>query len=501
MAPTLYEPKAANRSKGGPLPTGQYDGDLHELLGFKAKNDLGNSERFIARFGENFRYVPEMGWLVWDGKRWNAEDGEASAQIKAQETSSAIRQEARAMEQIKETSNEDINQHFAWARRSGESGKIACMQKEAKPHLMVKTEKLDSHPYLFNADNVTLELGKKVIARQHRREDLITRVSPVVYDPAADCPIFRETIDTILPDRDVQEFIRVWSGYGLTGDISEQELIIYYGQGRNGKSTLMDVLSHIMGDYALTLPFTSLLHNDRKGGGDATPDLAELPGARGVTAAEPDAGARFSESMLKTMTGGEKMKARHLNKGFFEFTPQFKLTLAFNNRPSVRDGSDAIWRRINMVPFDVQIPEDEVDKHLKSKLMEEAPGILNWMIGGAEEWFKSGLVAPNVVRAATQDYRADSDPIGNFLNEMTVPVEGVKVRAKVLHEIYEKWCKASAVEPVNNNRFGRTLRDKGLKKETVGVVWYFDIEINQPALENLEAASGQRNNGGNTSDK
>ena len=322
--------------------------------------------------------------------------------------------------------------------------------------------------------------------RKHRRSDRITRTAEVAYDADADCPMFRDFLDEILPDREIQTFLQQWYGYAMTGVTTEQLVVLFHGKGANGKSTLMKIIGRCMGDYTLALPFASLLHDDRRRGSEATPDLARLPGARLVTAAEPETGARFSESMIKQMTGGEPMAVRHLNKGFFEFDPVFKLALSFNKRPTVRGHDEGIWRRLLLVPFDVAIAREHQDKGLDDRLKTEAAGVLNWMIGGFEMWRKEGLRVPDKVRAATESYRSDSDPIGLFLRDGTRARPGERLRAGRLYEAYRAWCKGAAMEPVNGNLFGRILSDKGLPKERSAYVYYLDIELVEDLVAQAE---------------
>ena len=337
---------------------------------------------------------------------------------------------------------------------------------------------------MFNAANGTLELGAAggVETREHRREDLITQASPVAYEPEAEAPTWRAFLERALPDRAVQAFIQRYAGYSLTGDISEQSLVLCYGRGANGKSTLLEVLSHILGDYAKATPFASLLHDDRRRGSEASPDLARLLGARLVTAAEPEVGARFSEAMLKSLTGGERIPARHLREEFFEFSPKFKLWLSFNNRPSVRGQDEGIWRRLLLVPFDVVIPRPERDRRLVAKLKAEASGILNWALDGYRLWAESGLAVPEAVRAATDEYRLDSDPVGQFLQAAVGELKGGAVRARVLYSAYAKWCRENAVKPFSETAFGTIVPERGIRKEKAGAIFYRDIEL-KPGYE------------------
>lgn len=470
-----------------PPPIETFDGDVDGFCSWRARNDLGNAQRFIARHGTDFIYLADAGWLAWDGGRWNAADGVRRAQITAQRTSEAIRDEARAAKAADQAERADAL--FAWAKESGQSGKLAAMLREAAPHLVRTHAELDARPLLLTVANGTVELGTRVRLRESVREDLITKASPVAFVEGADAPLFRRFVEDILPDRQVRDFLQTWFGYCLTGEVSEQLVALLHGFGSNGKSTLLNAIGHVMGDLATPLPFASLLKDDRRRGGEATPDLARLPGARLVTASEPETGARLSESMIKAMTSGEKMAVRHLNHAFFDFHPQFKLTLSFNNKPTIRGQDEGIWRRLLLVPFEVKVGKAEVGPVLAA-LDDEGPGILNWLLDGAERWFEGGLVVPEKVRAATETYRSDSDPVGQFLAECTRRVRGGTVTASRMYEAYRAWCAGSALEPTSKNLFGRLLTDRGLRREKVGINIYVDIEVVEESGQ-IEGSGGE----------
>ena len=186
--------------------------------------------------------------------------------------------------------------------------------------------------------------------------------------------------------------------YCPTGVTTEQKLVFNYGEGGNGKSVFIDLIAKMMGPYAVSLPFASLLRDDRKRGAEATPDLARLPGARLVRASEPEKGSRFAEATIKAITGGEEITVRHLNHGFFDFVPHFKLTLSGNHKPAIRGQDRGIWRRFLLVPWEVNVPDEQQDKDLPAKLWAERDGVLNWILDGVRIWLECGLVVPDRAR-------------------------------------------------------------------------------------------------------
>lgn len=312
---------------------------------------------------------------------------------------------------------------------------------------------------LLNVANGTLELDDPILSGTSvpRRSHLMTKVIEVDYDPEATSPSFLRFMEDILPDHEVRSFLQRSFGYALTGLIDEQVLWFFYGTGANGKSTLVNIMARILGSYCMSVPFSSLVLDERKRGESASPDLARLPGARMVRASEPEKGVKFSESTIKSITGGEPLTVRHLNQGFFEFTPSFKLFLSGNHKPVIRGQDHGVWRRINLVPFTVSIAKEKRDPGLEEKLWEERSGILNWLLDGLRMWRRSGLCPPEAVVAATREYREDSDPLGLFLNAWTETHESGRVQGKRLFDAYALWCRGNAIEPMTNTLFGRML--------------------------------------------
>jgi len=477
------------------------DGDLNAFLAFRAQNDLGNAERLRYRFGENLAYVPEMGWMAWDGRRWSVDDGPRCAQIWAQQTSSLVRAEAAAMK----AQSKDGSGLQNWARESGSRSRISAMQHEAQPHLTYQLDQFDDKPLLVNVGNGTLELGANlephqgsvsvdiVTRRDHRRDDLKTHMADVEFDADAIAPAWESFIHAILPDDNVRLFVQRYFGYALTGLTGEQVLVLMLGTGSNGKSALLNALGGVMGDYEMALPIGSLLHDERRSGSGPSPDIARLPGARFVRASEPEAGSRFSETMIKSLTGGESLTARHLNKPFFEFSPQFKLAIGANTRPSVRGSDDGIWRRLLIVPFEQKVGSNVVGLVLDSNNRPREDiksAILNWMLDGFRMWFENGLQIPDKVRAATDEYRADSNPIRQFIDDWTVDAKGQTISAGRIFDAYKHWCRENGIEAVSQTKLGRRLVDMGLRKEKIGIIVYMDRELTLDAVDSMDRSAG-----------
>ncbi|MCY0153058.1 phage/plasmid primase, P4 family [Hoeflea alexandrii] len=250
---------------------------------------------------------------------------------------------------------------------------------------------------------------------QHRAGDYISKLGQVEYRPDAKAPEFHKFFQTVQPDPAVRLFLQRFFGYSLLGLTKEQCLLFFYGAGRNGKSTFIDLMTEILGNYAVTLSVDSFAGEGRRSGAEATPDLARLPGARLVAASEPESGVHLKESLIKTLTGGERIPVRRLQQEFIEVIPQFKIVMVGNHKPVIRDTSDGIWRRVLLVPWEIQIASDQVDRRLPEKLRAEADGVFAWLVRGALDYLTLGLGVPDKVTAATSEYREDSDPIGAFI--------------------------------------------------------------------------------------
>lgn len=333
---------------------------------------------------------------------------------------------------IKEKRDKAIGRRLTHAKNAGNSNGIKNMMTEAAAILSRPLEDLDADPLVINTETAVLrfwtEPGEddggqnpprpvpRMEVLPHDRAQLLTKLMPVAYDPSATCPRFLAFLERIMPAADMRRFLRRWFGYGMTGLTSEQVFAFFYGSGANGKSVLVDLIAKIIGDYAASAKIESITGQTRRGGGDATPDLVPLIGARFVRTSEPDQGQQLQEGLVKELTGGEPILIRALNQNFVQVYPIFKLTISGNHKPEIRGGDDGIWRRVLLVPFEVQIPAEERDPHLVAKLFEaERSGILNWLIGGLMEYLEHGLMVPETVRAATAEYREDSDPIAACL--------------------------------------------------------------------------------------
>ncbi len=363
---------------------------------------------------------------------------------------------------------------------------------KADDSIAVLPEQLDCDPWLLTVNNGTLDLCAGKLC-PHDPKDLITKLAPVAYDPHSRCPKWLEFLSMIMNQRNsLVAFLRRAFGSCLTGVTSDKAMFILYGAGgENGKSTMVDVFQSILGDYAIRTPTETFL---RKKEGAIPNDIARLKGARFVWASENERGSRLSESLIKEMTGGDKMTARFMRGEFFEFYPEFKPWLATNHKPQIR-GDQAIWRRLKLVPFDVSIPR-EVQKprhEVMAMFREEFPGILKWAVEGCLEWQREGLGVPEEVIEATKEYEAEQDTLAMFLSEKCVCLPTARVASNAIYKAYKQWAEDYGEPPMSHKVFGSCLSERGFRKQkTKTVILYHGIGLLSGDVYDERAQGGPR---------
>jgi len=470
------------------------EGDgIDRTLAFKRANDRGNADRLIARHGEDMFYVPMNGWFIWRGHSFEHDPEGDEALIRCHQTAEAIYAEARALEaKPGRTSPERIAQLFKWAETSGNEPKARSMLAAARPYLAKRLNELDSDPFLAACENGTILLRNLVEQKASERKDLITRRLGVPFVEGTPCPRWTTFLERVMPDPELRAFLQRCAGYWLTGSTREECIFIFYGTGLNGKSTFVNVVRRVMGGYAMHTPVATFLAKREGGSGsEHSADVARLVNIRLLTVSEPPQSGRLDESRIKDVTSKDPITARHLREAFFEFLSKFKVVLSTNHYPVIRGTDFGIWRRIRMVPWTVTIPEDEVDRELEAKLVTEAPGVLQWMLDGVEEWLRIGLAPPEKARNAVEEYRAAQDPVGEFLaakceitGDYPSPSTGrpYEVTAKAMRDAYKAWCEEEGLDPIKGNVFGARLLTKGItKRKTNGCTVYVGVHLNWEA--------------------
>ncbi|MBO0142277.1 DNA primase [Agrobacterium sp. Ap1] len=347
------------------------------------------------------------------------------------------------------------------------------MERRQNPKFVSREET----PNVPETIDVCVEANVKA-KRGHRREDLITHVAPVEYKPRAQCPRWLRFLENMLPDKEVRRLVQVSSGLGLVG-ITVQYLFFHYGDGANGKSVYMETICRLLGEVAVTLPATSLIGESGSSGG-ASPDLARLLGRRLLRVKELPEGEDLKENLVKELTGGETITARDLFAGYMDFDPIFVVIMSGNGYPKISGNDDGIWRRMAVVHWPVKVPEAERREFedMLSYFREEYPGILNWLIEGVNIYLKEGLVIPDAVRSATQEYRDDMDRTSSFVARCIVRDETAEpLQAKYLYSAYCRFTEDEGGKPINVTAFGRAMGKKFKKDTTQRLHFYNGIRL------------------------
>jgi len=419
--------------------------------------DLGNAERFIADHGNDVHYCdPWSKWLIWDGYRWQR-DELCKAEDLAKTTVRRIPHK-EAIGVVDDAARQAILKHAIASERAPRIRAILELAR-SEEGIPVRPDSLDREAWLLNLRNGTLDLTSLKLRKQ-RRADLLTKLAPVDYDPDAQAPRWQTFLDEIFDgDQELIRFVQRAAGYSLTGDTSAQVFFLLHGPGENGKSTLLETLAHLLGDYAQQAPPDTFLDKRYHG---IPNDVARLQGARFVTAVETGETRRLDESLVKQMTGGDRITARFLRAEFFEFTPLFKVWFATNHKPTIRGTDHAIWRRIRLIPFHVTIGPEDRDDTLKQKLAQELPGILNWALQGLEDYgYGDKLDPPAAVVEATAEYRSEEDTLGAFIGERCRVDRNARAASADLYHAYTTWCAENGERLETQTRFGRALADRG----------------------------------------
>jgi putative DNA primase/helicase len=403
-----------------------------------SQTDLGNSERFIRQHGENVRYCVETKtWHRWNETRWEPDTLNQICQL-AKKTVREMYAELPL-----EPDEDKRKALFKFVLRSESERSLNALLNlaETDPRIAISAASFDRQPHLLNALNGTIDLRAGELL-PHRREDLITKLCPVAFDSAAKSAVWENFLrDCTRGDVELQSFLQRAVGYTAYGDPREQVILMVNGPGACGKSTFISAIMAVLGDYATTADFTTFLKKDRVGNGPPD-DIANLAGARLVSSIEVDDGRQLAQALVKQLTGGDVIRARHLYQGSFEFRPQFALWLICNRAPVIDHADDAMWRRILRLPFENKIPAGKQDKMLKATLTDASltgPAILAWAVQGCVEWYSHGLQVPRVVESATRSYQAQSNPLADFVAELCILHPSAFTTVADLRTAYATW--------------------------------------------------------------
>ncbi|MBO4639321.1 MAG: hypothetical protein J5710_06145 [Treponema sp.] len=430
--------------------------------------DITNRDYFLKAFGDKIRFC--LMWnkfLLWNGTCW-----EIDKKGKVEEDCvDFVHHMYRGLRVINDLQlQKDFEKHLIKSESFRRIQALVGLLKMSKD-IKVSDDELDTDNYLFNVNGITLNL-KNGKGFPPEPKNLITKKSKFVYDKEAKCPTWNLFLMQIFnQDKDLIRFVQKAMGYSLSGDVTEQCLFILWGTGANGKSTFLNVLQELFGDYACTTGTETFM----KKTSEQSNDLARLKGIRLVTTTEVEQGKSLSESLIKQITGGDEITARFLYGEYFSFKPTFKIFMATNHKPKIRGADNGIWRRIKMIPFTVTIPPEQRDKTLTEKLITENSGILNWLIQGYAMWRKEGLNEPNAIREANEEYRMDMDAVGTFVNDCFDIDATLRWRLpnQMLYQTYIKWCNVNNERVMSQKWLTMRMSEKGFKRmvSNNGRIW------------------------------
>ena len=408
--------------------------------------------RFSRQYAGQLRYVAGWGrWMCWDGTRWREDD------------TLAVFDRCRRICRRASAECGDVKERAAMKIAAAQT--VAAIERLARAdrrHAAV-VQQWDADAWLLNtaAGTVDLRTGELL---SHLREQYLTKITAA--GPGGECPMWRRFLDRVTDgNSELQEFLQRVIGYCLSGSTREHALFFLYGTGANGKSVFLSTIAGILGDYAKTAPASAFTASST----DQHPtDLAGLRGARFVTAIETEDGRWWAEAKIKSLTGGDRITARFMRQDFFEYVPQFKLIVAGNHKPGLRNVDEAIRRRLHLIPFTVTIAEQERDPDLAEKLKTEYPGVLQWAIEGCLGWQRDGLKSPDIVRSATSDYLAAEDAIGRWIEDRCLVGDGYWTAGAALFADWQQWSDRTGERPGTQKRFTQGLQARGIQSERSG---------------------------------
>lgn len=425
--------------------------------------DTGNAHRLFDKFGSVIRYsYNRKKWFYWDGKVWR-EDTTGEIKKLGDIICDDLKREA-----FQEQDDKTQADMLKWANRTAASKNKESMIKECQ-HLdgiPVSPDDLDAYPDYINCQNGMVNLRNGELL-PHDSSLMMSKICYAEYDTTGKTPeLWLSFLDDVTNhNQELIDYIQKCIGYSLTGSNREQCAFFLYGIGNNGKSTFLDTLTDLLGNYAANAqPETIMMKKFDSG---ANSDIARLKSTRFVTSEEPTEGVRLNEGLLKQLTGGSRITCRFLYGDEFEYTPEFKIWLATNHKPIIRGTDVGIWRRIKLIPFEVNIPKEKVDKNLKYKLRKEFPQIMAWAVQGCIKWQKEGMTEPQCVLDAVKEYKQEMDLLVGFLEQCIIIDydSDTKIMASDLFRVYVRWAKENNEYEMSSKKFfseiGKKLPEKG----------------------------------------
>jgi P4 family phage/plasmid primase-like protien len=464
---------------GSPTPPEADPGDMQSLIEASATegildSDIANAVRLAKHYGRHFRFVRELGFVVYEKGRWVTDIKGDRMQRFAKDAVLSL------FDEIKDAP--DRKAAFHHAKKSQANTAINAMIHLARSErgIALNVAEFDADPMVLNVANGTLDLRTSEL-RPHRREDLLTKLVPIEYDPKAECALWDAFLWRITGgSAELYAYLQKLVGYLLTGLTTEQVLHFLFGPGANGKSVFCEIVRRLLGEYAIVASPELIMMRRHSG---IPNDVARLRGVRAALMNETSQGARFDEAKLKDLTGGDSLNARFLHQEFFDFKASHKLLIRGNHKPGITGQDEAIWRRLRLIPFTVQIPPEERDPDLTEKLSRELPGILRWALEGCAQWQNEGLTPPDIVVGAVNAYREESDILGRFITECCDIRKAAEVGSGALFKAYQTFCEQAGERWIPAKDLPDQMQRKGFehKRGAQGKRLYLGIEMRSNA--------------------
>ena len=437
----------------------------------ESQSDIGNAKRFIRTHDGTLKFCyPWKKWLAWDGRRWSV-DQNGSVFRTAKKVALDLWDTSRLI--MRDVSEETLKKILTFVRSSGSDSSVSRMihlAESEEGHQFLPME-LDANPWLLNCLNGTVDLQNGVL-KPHDKGDLITQICQVNFDPTAKCPVWEGFLLSAFENQEMVDYVQRLCGSWSTGIVKDEVFPVLWGSGSNGKTVFTDVLMTIFGpDYSMKAATDFLMV--KKFQGHPT-EKADLFRKRLVLASESDEHARLDESMVKDLTGREKIRARRMREDFWEFDPTHKIALMTNHLPQIRGTDHGIWRRIRKIQFGKSFwnpdigetgpPELMRDNTLTDRILAESSGVLTWIVRGAIDWHLNGEQAPASVTSWTKEYRESQDVIGSFIDECCIKGDSLHIPVGDLYAEFSKWCKESNEYPVKKTKFGILMTERGYER-------------------------------------
>ncbi len=426
---------------------------LHLVMQTLDMTDDSNAMELIRQHGDRLRYDVDRGrWLVWDTHRWATQPGNGG---QARELAKS------AARKLPDDGPEGASKHLKHKRYTLSDRGTTAMLNTARTDstILVNSDDLDAHPMELNTPGgiVNLETGKLQPADPARMHTRATTVTP---DAGADTHVWDTFLASTFPEAEVREYVQRLVGHSLLGEVRAHVLPFAYGSGGNGKGVFLETMRAVLGTYAGAAPAGFLMSTGMM---QHATELADLQGRRFVICSEVNPTDRFDEAKVKSLTGGDTVKARFMRQDFFEFRPTHSLWLMGNDQPQVDSGGDALWRRLRLIPFTHKVAEEHRIDDLQGILAREhGPAVLAWAIAGAVKYLTDGMKEPDVVKVATENYAEATDTIGRFLDDECVLNPSLATSVTTIRAAYEEWCRVNGERPIAGRRFAAQLGKHGV---------------------------------------